>query len=89
MNPVRLIEACLSETYSKVYIGKNLWCISYSGWWFFAFQLCFRICHQEGLKSDGMHQLLIYADDDSIVGENINIIKIIQKLCYRLLGRLV
>jgi hypothetical protein len=27
------------------------------------FQLCFSICHQEGLKLKGTHQFLIYTDD--------------------------
>jgi hypothetical protein len=45
------------------------------------FQLCFRICHQEGswksegLEFNGTRQLLTYADNTNILGENIDITK--------------
>jgi hypothetical protein len=44
-----------------------------------AFQLCFQISslleNQEGLKLNGTHQLLAYADGISIVGEKIDAIQ--------------
>ena len=47
----------------------------------FAFQLCFRMCHQgvqadqEGLKLIGTHQLLFYNDDLNVLGVSICTIK--------------
>jgi hypothetical protein len=46
MKLVRLIKMCLNETYSKIRIGKHLFIAT-------AFQLCFRICHQEGPRKPG------------------------------------
>jgi hypothetical protein len=43
-----------------------------------AFQLCFRICHCEGPRSDQVlelsetHQLLVYVDEINLLGGNIN-----------------
>ena len=46
-----------------------------------AFQLCFRVrhydvqVHQDGLKLNGTHQLLVNADDDSILGGSVHTVK--------------
>jgi len=52
---VSLIKFCISETYSDVYIARNLSDTSYSERYdvrrcfiLIAFWLCFKICHQEG-----------------------------------------
>jgi hypothetical protein len=78
----RLIKMCLNETYSKVCIGKHL---SES----FHIQnglkqgdalspLVFIRKVQENqvrLKLNGTHQFLAYADDENLLGENLDTIK--------------
>ena len=67
---------CPSETYNRIWVGKHLSdtsCIKNGlkrrSFITTASQLCFRICHLEGsgksggLKLNGTHHLLVYADD--------------------------
>jgi hypothetical protein len=86
---VGLIKMCLNETYNRVRIDKNLsekFTIenglkqgdASSPFLFnFAFQYAIRRVQdkQEGLKMNGTHQLLTYADDVNILGVNIDIMQ--------------
>jgi sorting nexin-29 len=76
MKRVILFKICLNETYNKVRIGKHLSdCFPI----LFNFTLKYAIRkvqeNQVGLKLNGTHQLLAYADDMNLLGDNIDTIK--------------
>jgi len=89
MNLVRLMKMCLNETDSRVRVGKHLsdmfpiknglqpgvslWSLLFT----FALEYAIRRVqvNQDGLKLEGAHQLLAYADDINILGGSVRTIK--------------
>ena len=89
MKLVRLINKCLNETYSKVQVDKHLSDMFHftnglkqrdaSLALLFNFALECAITrvqvNQDGLKLNGTHQLLVYADNINILGRSMHTIQ--------------
>jgi hypothetical protein len=89
MSPVRMIKMCLNETYNKVSIGKHMSdsfpiqnglkqadALSPLNF-YFVLEYAIRKVQENhvGLKLNGTHQLLAYADDVNLPADNMDIIK--------------
>jgi hypothetical protein len=100
MKLVRLIKMCLNETYSRVQVDRHLSDmfpsknglkhVAISSLLFsFAFKYGIRRVqvHEDGLKLNGRHQLLVNADDDNVMGGSVHTVKKKQKLLKLLVRR--
>jgi hypothetical protein len=89
MKLVRLIKMCVTETYSRVQVGKNMsdmFPIRYGlkqgdalSPLLINFALEYTIrrvqVNQDGLKLNGIHQLLVYAEHVNILGGSVHTVK--------------
>ena len=89
MKKVRVIKVCLSDTYSRIRVRKNLSevfsirnCLKQADALsplLFNFALGYAIrrvqVNQGGLKLNGTHQVLVYADDVNVLGGSIYTVK--------------
>jgi phosphorylcholine metabolism protein LicD len=103
LREIRLIKICLNETYSKAIISKHLsdsfpiqnglkqGDASSPVLFNFALEYAIRKVQENlmGLKLRGTHQLLAYADDTSVMGDNIDAIKKNLETLMMLVRRLV
>jgi len=89
MEMVRLTKMCLAETYSRVRVGKNFsdtfpitnglkqGYVQSPLLFNFALEYAIRRVqvHNNGVKLNGTHQLLVYDDDDNILGGSVHTVK--------------